>query len=311
MQIFYRINNNKILNFFVVAGVSFSTIIRCVSQSQGDAMKQDINQLEYSVNQLREKLNTQLNQTERNTRSTLSSQSELQNFQRQLGENLGDIDALKLRVKKIEEVNSATTEQYAEQVRKNEQSITKLEQQVARLELTVASLSESIKGSAPKKTTPPATPPSKAPTPSPSKAPASGDKAQNTPLGAKTSADLLNVFKKEYEKGHFQELVQKTSSIIEQKQFGADMRALALEFRGEAKFRLNDYRGSALDLANYVEQYPTADRVSHALLLLGDSYVYLKKQDVASSYYHDCAKRYPDTSEGSACLARVEKIGGK
>lgn len=304
MQVFCRIKKDCIWSFFSVLVVSVFIITSCVTQSQGDAMKKDISELDYSLNRLREKVNAQLNQTERNTKTALSSQSELQSLQRQLGENAGDIDALKLRLKKIEETTSATIDQYLAQIQQNEKTLTKLERQVANLELAMGNLTESSNGkSAIKKT-----PTSNTSSPSNSSSPAAAK--QKLPLGAKTSAELLKIFTKDYEKGLFKELAEKTTTVIQHAQSTADMRALALEFRGEAKFNLKDYRGAALDLANYVEQNPQADRGARAFLLLGDSYVYLKKQDIARSYYRDCVQLFPNTSESQACLARAEKIGG-
>lgn len=266
------------------------TITSCVTPAQKEAMQANINELEESVNKLREKIAAQLKQMDHTTRTTLSSQSELQNMQNQLQDNLGEIDALKTRIKKIEEISSTNWERYTAQISANEHTIIKLERQVARLELNATESSHALAASAS----------------NPSTRNSSANSATNK---FKTTKDVSKFLKKEYEKGNFKTVIQQSTAILQSAQSTSDMLAAALEFRAEAKFQLADYRGTVIDLTNYLEQYPHAEKSARALLLLGDSYVYLKNQSVAVSYYNDCIKMYGSTTEGSACSARISKIG--
>jgi TolA-binding protein len=67
-----------------------------------------------------------------------------------------------------------------------------------------------------------------------------------------------------------------SSAILNAMEAKDPMIQIALEYRAESKFRLQDYKGAAIDFSNYIDFYPSAKKYPRALLLAGDSYVYLK-----------------------------------
>lgn len=269
MQIF---NSTKIIL------TSIFLFTSCVTTTQKEAMEGDIRHLENELNKLNERVGTQNKQMERATKVTISSQNDLQALQSQIQENAGDVDTLKLRLKKIEEISAQSSDRYNAKITANEQYITKLQRDVARLELLT-----------PRETTNQATPPKK-----------------NSP-NLKTAKDVEKFLKKQYEKGNFKELIQNATNIMESTNSNVDMIKIALEFRGEGKFQLGDYRGAAIDLSNYIEKYPNGEKQARAFLLAGDSYVYLRNEVAAMSYYNDCMKTYINTPEGNACESRLKK----
>lgn len=250
-----------------------------MTTTQKEAIQSDITQLENAVNKLNERIITQNKQMERATKVTISSQNDLQGLQNQIQENAGDLDTLKVRLKKIEEISAEISNRYNAKITASEQYIAKLQRDVARLELLVPTETVQQPTTSPKKNVP----------------------------NIKTAKDVEKILKKQYEKGNFRELIQQATNIMQYTNSNVDMIKIALELRGEAKFQIGDYRGAALDLSNYIEKYPNSERQARAFLLLGDSYVYLKNEAAAMSYYNDCMKTYINTPEGIACAGRIKK----
>lgn len=264
----------------IISSISFTTLISCVTPGQRDAMRRDINSLDREVATIRNSLYAQSKQTEQNLKTNLSSQSEVQELQATIAENAGEIDALHAKLQSLEKIASASSSRYLEVIEKQKQEIDALNRKVAYLEIAIPVTEKPVQ---------------------PSK------KIQDSFQPQKLS-DVNTALKHDFEKGLFKTVILKSSMVIQSKKSKADMIAAALEFRGEAKYKLADYSGAIIDLTNYIEKYPSGDKKARALLLLADSYVFLKQNASAKFYYDECSKHYEKTSTGKACAERSAKI---
>jgi len=252
----------------------------CVTTAQKEAMQRDIDYLEQETNNLRKHLNAQSKQTIQNTRTTLTSQTEVERLESHIAENSGDVDMLKAKVQNIEENSSSKLERYRASIDMHEKEIEKLQKHIALLEAKNPNVEKKVYPS---------------------------EKLQKA-FQPKKLADVESVLKRDYERSWFKNVILKSSMVIQASQSSTEMKESALEFRGEAKFKLSDYSGAVIDLTHFIESYPKAKKRARALLLLGDSYVFLKKNAAAKSYYSECAQTYKNSPEGKVCLDRKEKI---
>ena len=255
-------------------------VTACVTPAQRAAMQRDINYLDQELSTLQNRMNAQSKQTEQNLKTSLSSQSEVQQLQAEIAENAGEIDSLKKELNKIAEIGSESAERYRASLQIHSKEIEELQKKVAYFDTTYHPTEKKVY-------------------------PAQKIKDSFKP---KNAADVNRTLKRDYEKGWFKTVVLKSSMVIQSPESKADMIETAIEFRGEAKYKLSDYSAAIVDFTNYLENYPQGSKRSRALLLLGDSYVFLKKSAVAKSYYTECAKLYGKSFEGKACTARLEKL---
>lgn len=83
---------------------------------------------------------------------------------------------------------------------------------------------------------------------------------------------------------------------------------VALRYRGEARFATQDYAGSASDFGEFVDKFPSNDKYARALLLAGDSFVYLRKFRLAKSFYTECTRMVPAKEECKVSKDRLAKL---
>jgi tetratricopeptide (TPR) repeat protein len=121
-------------------------------------------------------------------------------------------------------------------------------------------------------------------------------------------ADITKSLKSAFDQGNYKQTLELSNTVIHAIETTDDMMQLALEYRAESKFKLRDYKGAAIDLSNYIELFPNTNKYPLALLLAGDSYVYLKNNSMAKSYYQECAKSYSNLAEGKAAAGRLAKL---
>jgi TolA-binding protein len=132
-------------------------------------------------------------------------------------------------------------------------------------------------------------------------------KPQNK-LKVKSSAELAKILSAAYAKKEYSKVVKLASSIIHSSK-NESMKTLAMEFRAEAQFQLQNYDLAAVDLFEIIDKYPSFERKPRALLLAGDSCVYLKELQAAKALYMECVQQFPDREECKASKERLARLG--
>lgn len=252
-------------------------ITSCMTSSKQEQLESRINQLQDQVNQL----------STSHSKSDLASKNELDDLKNQIQLTQGNVDELNNRLKKIEQSSGSSTSltsttttpvnSEATPTSENMESNDTLKRQAARMQLA-------------------------------NDAHAHSNRTGKLPANIKNAAEAEKALKSEYANGNFKRVEQISTSILNAKNATDSMLATALEYRGEAKFQQHNYKGAAMDLSSFIEKYPSSRRYPRALLLAGDSFVYLKKNDAAMSYYEECAKRYSTHAEGKAAAKRLESL---
>lgn len=263
-----------------IATVAISSLLfqGCLTSSRQDQLQSSITQLQGQVFQMQEQLSKRDQQITNTTQTALSSQNDVESLQTQLQLTQGAVDELKAKIKRIEETSSGSaTDQNVISLNNQPDSLTQMQRQLARIEIAANSkVGLSRKGKLPQK--------------------------------FHTLAEINKSLKNSFEQGNFKQTIEISSIIISASDATDAMLQSAIEYRGESKFKIQDYRGAAIDLSNYIESYPAAQKYARALLLTGDSYVYLKNNPIAKSYYQECAKSYPNLPEGKAAAGRLANL---
>ncbi len=278
------LNNNVNLtknSYFkiAIAVVSSSILFQgCITSSRQDQLQSSISQLQGQVFQLQEQLSKRDQQITNTTQTALSSQSDLESLQTQLQLTQGSVDELKSKIKRIEENSGGnTSEQNVISLNNQTDSLSQIQRQLARIELAANSKIGAIrKGVLPQK--------------------------------LHKLVDINKSLKSSFEQGNFKQTIEMSSSVINATDANYAMLQSAIEYRAESKFKMQDYKGAAIDFSNYIELYPNGQKYARALLLAGDSYVYLKNNIIAKSYYQECAKSFPNIPEGKAAAGRLANL---
>ncbi|APJ02686.1 tetratricopeptide repeat protein [Silvanigrella aquatica] len=276
-------NYNKLLkksNLKVFLTLTASSLIfqGCMTSSRQDQLQTSLSQLQGQIVQLQEQINKRDQQITNTTQTALSSQNEVESLQTQLQLTQGTVDELKAKIKRIEEnAGGNASEQNVISLNNKSDSLTQIQRQIARIEIAATSkIGLNKKGKLPPKLT--------------------------------SLAEINKSLKNSFEQGNFKQTIELSSSVLHSADATDDMMQIAVAYRGESKFKLKDYKGAAIDLSNYIELYPNSSKYALSLLLAGDSYVYLKNNEIAKSYYQECAKSYPNLAEGKAAAGRLSKI---
>lgn len=237
------------------------------------AQEREMSDLQMQVDTLQKQTKQREQQLSSATQTSQSVQTELDALKSQNATLQGGVDELKMRIQKIEETAGSTSE-----VSKNDasgESSPLIERRLVRLELLNA---ENV------------------------------PKTAKLPAKLKDLATLEKLLKTDFDNSRFDDVVKIASLVINSSDAKPQAVALALEYRGEAKFNQRNYRGAALDLSSFIESFPSHKRYPRALLLAGDSFFYLKKAQVALSYYTECKGNYASTAEGKAAAGRMVSL---
>ncbi len=127
-------------------------------------------------------------------------------------------------------------------------------------------------------------------------------------LTVKSPTELAKVLSGAYAQKDYPKVVKLASNVINNSN-SEPMKTLAMEFRAEAQFQLQNYDKAAIDLMEIIEKYPTFERKPRALLLAGDSCVYLKQLRAAKALYSECVRMFPDREECKASKERLARLG--
>ncbi len=261
-------------------GLTLGFLNSCVTPSQRDAMQKEISSLKYELRNVNNGLKTQTKQTEQNLKTTLTSQSEVEQLQAEISENAGNLDALKMQLDRIEKMASEIAQK--SQLKFDETAKTLLDVQTQLAFFTTQNTYPETKVY-----------------------PSQKIKDSFNPKSLKAMEQIL---KYDYERGWYKNVILKSSMVIQASNVKADMLESALKFRGEAKYKLLDYAGAVTDLTHYLEMNSKGLKKSRAMLLLGDSYVFLKQNIAAKAYYTECAKTFANNKEGIACAQRLKQL---
>jgi hypothetical protein len=260
----------KIVSFITLNAILFSG---CMTSSRQDALQASIDKLQDHITKIESKLSMHDNTAQ----SIIESQNETQNIKDQLQLTQGAVDEIKNRLKKIEENAGTANSSNVVTLNADSEAIATLQKQVARLQLATNSRF-------------------------------SYTRKAKLPANIKNAEELSKMLKSLFDAGKFKNMADIATSVLLAHDATDEMLGIALEFRGEARYQMQDYRGSASDLAGVLDAFSNPPRKARALLLAGDCYVYLKNNSIAQLYYQDCVKEFSSTPEGKAAASRLESL---
>lgn len=261
------------------------TFIGCMSSSREEALRASIDKLDTKVTALEKELavrDEKIKTIGSKTAAAESTSAGLEEVKRQISMTQGAIDELRVKMSRMGEASVADG---AAGTVTSESNVTESNDKLADLERRIAKLEQgqpAAKGNA--------------------KTPA---KPNPKYASAKELAKILggHFSKKEYSK------VEALSSEVLASGLGADYKETALMFKAEAAFSSENYKTAAADFGEFLRKYPNSDRRARALLLAGDSHVYLKQLDTAKVQYKECVDKFAKKQECVAAKERLERLG--
>lgn len=223
--------------------------------------------------------------SEESSRKVLSTKGDLDEVKRQLAMTQGAIDELRVKFSRVQEgsttsgLNAKSLSDDSASARVNDMDDwqAKIEKRLTKTELIARSATDT----APK---------------------------TKVALTVKTPAELAKVLGGAYAQKDYAKVVRLASNVINNSN-SEPMKTLAMEFRAEAQFQLQHYDKAAIDLMELIDRYPNFERKPRALLLAGDSCVYLKQLRAAKALYSECVRQFPDREECKASKERLARLG--
>lgn len=260
---------------FIFATSSFFT--GCMTSQRQDQLQGSISQLQGQVSSLQQQLKNRDQQITNTTQAAISSQTEVQNLQTQIQLTQGSVDELKARIKRIEENSNDDRSEQDESTGPLKSDIVELQKKASKLDILTSLIIQS-------------------------------SKKIKLPEKLKTVEAISKTLKTDFEQAKYKQLVDNAYIIINAEDASDNMIMTALEYRAETRFKMKDYKRTIVDFDNYLERYPKAQKRARAMLFVGDSYVYLKKNAMAKIYYNECSKLFPNSPEGKACANRLSNL---
>jgi TolA-binding protein len=284
------IRTSRTIAIASASSIALCAVTACMSSSREEALRSSIDKLETKVAALEKELavrDEKIKTIGSKTAAGESASAGLEEVKRQISMTQGAVDELRVKLSRIGEAGTAegnagsvTTES---DVGENHDKLADLERRIAKLEQGQPGAKGAAKGEA------------------------KGGAAKPNPkyASAKELAKVLggHFSKKEYAK------VESLSSEVLASGLGADYKETALMFKAEAAFSSENYKASAADFSEFLRKYPTSDRRPRALLLAGDSHVYLKQLDTAKVQYKECVDKFAKKQECVAAKERLERLG--
>ena len=81
----------------------------------------------------------------------------------------------------------------------------------------------------------------------------------------------------------------------------------ATYIRGEAQFKLKNYKKAIIDFSTFPEKYQKSSYHPKALLRISESFEEMGRKDDAKAFYSDLAEKFPKTAEGKLAKKRLKK----
>jgi TolA-binding protein len=264
-----------------LAACSLSTAGGCVSSSREEALRTSIASLEVKVSALQREL-ADRDQTLKSKSAVVDSASAgLEDVKRQVSMTQGAVDELRVKLARLSEAGDSGVGAGPSEsnVSDDVDRLATLEERIAKLEQ--AASSKDAKG-----------------------AKSSGKAA---PKYA-SAADLTKVLGGHFSKKEFKKVDTLATEVLNSN-LGPSFKETALLFRAESAFASESYKQAAGDFGDFLTKYPKSDRRARALLLAGDSFVYLKQLDQAKTHYKECVDKFPKRPECVAAKERLDRLG--
>jgi TolA-binding protein len=289
-----ELNMKQILNLKIPAtlGIFASSLFfcGCVTSEREELLQANIKSLELKVGDLEKTLvqrdknfdSVKVN-TEETRRSTQAAKNEAEDLRRQMALTQGAVDELRIKINRLQEVNGK------EEAGQDSLKIDSIAEQNASLERRVSKLELQVSSETKKETK-------------------EGPAAKSFVGKFKSPSELSKTLATAFTKKEYKKVIQIASSVLENEQNSLAQQEVALEYRAESYYRSADYENSALDFSEFLTKFPKSERRARALLLGGDSYVYLSQNTTAKSMYEECFKKYPSKEECKAAKERHEKL---
>ncbi len=280
-QAFEKITFVKHIVFGTASALLFSA---CMTSKREEELEQKISQLRidmgYEMARIRETtLGSVRSSTEDVSRKAQGARTDVEDVRRQLLLTQGALDELQTKFSRFTsaaKTGSTTNDEVVIRISEIEYALDKLDRRMERIqarEELFASATNKTKLSAKLDT------------------PEKLEKALSTAFSAK-----------DYKK------TQSMASQVLLVSSGPVLEELALRYRAEAHFANQEYSSAALDFSEFVDRFPRNSKYPRALLLAGDSYVYLRKFRLARSFYTECTRMAPEKEECKVSKDRLAKL---
>ena len=263
----------------------------CMSSSREEALNAQLRTLETKVAEMdkqmlarEQKVDSVKSTTEESQRRVQSTKNEVEDLRRELNLTQGAIDELRVKMTRMQDSSGKRVEDDSTmKVSELEVQLSGFDRRLSKVELASNILVEKTDKDA-------------------------GVKGK-VKAKYKSPDDLKKALNAAYVQKDFKKVVNISSSVLSGEN-PVEERELALQFRGEAYFALQDFERAAFDFTEFLDKFPKSEKRARALLLAGDSYVYLKQNKNAKSYYTECVKNFPDREECKASRERLDRLGG-
>lgn len=223
--------------------------------------------------------------SEESSRKFLTAKSELDEVRRQLAMTQGSIDELRVKMSRLQDGSTSSglnakalsDDSAAVRIAEIDDWQNKVEKRLTKTELLAKDAND-------------------------------GNGKQKVHLTVKSREELAKILSTAYGQKDYAKVVKISTNVINNSS-SEQMRTLAMEFRAEAQFQMQNFDKAAIDLLEIIDKYPNFERKPRALLLAGDSCVYLKQFRAAKVLYTECLRLYPDREECKASKERLSRLG--
>ncbi len=284
-------NNAHLLSFLAFALACLSQT-SCMTSKREEEIHAQLKSMELRLVEMEKQVQMRdrtfdvvKNTTEESSRKVLTAKSELDEVRRQLAMTQGAVDELRVKMMRVQEGTTGsglnakplTDDSAAMKISELDDWQNKVEKRLTKAELLAKDARD-------------------------------GGGREKTKLTIKNRDELAKVLSSAYGQKDYKQVVKLASNVINNTN-SEPMKALAMEFRAEAQFQLQNYNKAAIDLMEIIDKYPTFERKPRALLLAGDSCVYLKQFRAAKALYSECVRLFPDREECKASKERLSRLG--
>lgn len=272
----------------LLALITFGAGTGCITSAKEESLRRSITQLEGKVQVLEKSL------AERDEKiKTIGSKADyvenassgLEDLRRQMGLTQGAVDELRIKFTRLTEAGAVPGAAPGQESSLGESSLPPegaqdIERRLAALELAIEQMSGAK-----------VQPASKAEKPA-----------------YKSTRDLTKAIGGQFAQKNYTKVNELADAVLAS-DLDASYKEIAQLFKAEAAFASENYKGAALEFSNFLTRYPGSERRARALLLAGDSFVYLKQFDTAKSYYRECVQKFPEKQECKASKERLDRLG--
>lgn len=260
--------------------------VGCLTSKREEELRNSIHLLETRVAELQKQLevkdksiSTVKTEAETTHRNVQATKTDLDEMRRELSLTQGAIDELRLKMTRLQEASANSGAPTGSGNVNDEHALT-LHRKIALADIQLRALRDELHSGSKK------------------------GKTQKYKSAAELTKTLVGPFvKKEYKK-----VIQLASSVIDGGA-PADQVETALSFRGESYFATQNYDHAAQDFSEILIRFPKSEKRARALLMSGDSFVYLKQPYAAKSFYAECVQSLPEREECKASKERLDRLG--